>query len=117
MKRLLMGIVIGILLVAVTATSEAKRRRGFGWFRSRLTVPPRPTAPHPPAAHRPAHAAPPAAHAAPLPNGPPRYTPYHYYRDRNPRYYGGFHARQFDNIGMPPGDVGFRGNGLQWNAW
>lgn len=34
-----------------------------------------------------------------------------------PRYYGGFHARQMQNIGMPPGDIGLRGNSAFLNPW
>ena len=28
-----------------------------------------------------------------------------------PQYYGGIHARQLQNIGIPTGDIGIRGNG------
>jgi hypothetical protein len=34
-----------------------------------------------------------------------------------PRYYWGFHAREFQNIGMPPGDIGMLGSGIQRNPW
>ena len=34
-----------------------------------------------------------------------------------PKYYGGFHYSQFYNLGLPPGDIGFRGNGIYWNPW
>ena len=30
-----------------------------------------------------------------------------------PKYYWGFHARDFQNIGVPHGDVGMGGSGLQ----
>ncbi|MEM7786048.1 MAG: hypothetical protein AAF939_19200 [Planctomycetota bacterium] len=33
------------------------------------------------------------------------------------RYVGGFHQRYFDNIGVPPGDIGIRGNGINWYLW
>ena len=34
-----------------------------------------------------------------------------------PRYYGQIHARNIQNIGVPPGDVGLRGNGYLLNPW
>jgi len=34
-----------------------------------------------------------------------------------PKYYGGFHAREFQNIGVPHGDIGILGNGIQRNPW
>ena len=34
-----------------------------------------------------------------------------------PKYIGGFHASQIHNIGVPPGDIGFRGNGIYWTPW
>lgn len=34
-----------------------------------------------------------------------------------PQYDGGFHARHLQNIGVPSGDVGFRGNGITLNPW
>lgn len=34
-----------------------------------------------------------------------------------PKYYWGFHAREFQNIGTPPGDRGIRGDGTQWQPW
>ena len=34
-----------------------------------------------------------------------------------PKYYGGFHARQLQNIGIPTGDIGIRGNGIYANPW
>ena len=46
-----------------------------------------------------------------------RYNPYDYYRQVNPKYYGGFHASYFDNLGVPSGDVGLRGNGIYWSPW
>lgn len=36
---------------------------------------------------------------------------------RYPRYYGGFHARYFDNLGIPSGDIGLRGNSLYASPW
>jgi hypothetical protein len=46
-----------------------------------------------------------------------RYNPYGHYREPYPKYYGGFHARFFDNYGVPTGDVGVRGNGIYWTPW
>ena len=34
-----------------------------------------------------------------------------------PKYYGGFHYRHLDNIGIPHGDIGLRGNGLYMSPW
>ncbi len=34
-----------------------------------------------------------------------------------PKYIGGFHSSHFNNVGVPPGDIGFRGNGLYWTPW
>jgi hypothetical protein len=33
------------------------------------------------------------------------------------RYIGGFHQSHFDNIGIPTGDIGLRGNGFQFRPW
>jgi len=55
------------------------------------------------------------------PSPPPR--PNAYYQNAAnarvvyPRYYGQIHARNIQNIGVPPGDVGLRGNGFLPNAW
>jgi hypothetical protein len=41
-------------------------------------------------------------------------------RDVYPQYYGGIHARNVQNIGIPSGDIGIRGNGgvgVGWNPW
>ncbi|HZN32711.1 MAG TPA: hypothetical protein VFB80_02800 [Pirellulaceae bacterium] len=32
-------------------------------------------------------------------------------REFYPQYYGGIHARNMQNIGIPNGDIGIRGNG------
>ena len=37
--------------------------------------------------------------------------------ERYPKYIGGFHASHWYNIGVPPGDIGFRGNGIYWAPW
>ncbi len=34
-----------------------------------------------------------------------------------PKYYGSFHYRHLDNIGIPHGDIGFRGNGIYMSPW
>ena len=34
-----------------------------------------------------------------------------------PKYIGGFHSSHFTNVGLPSGDIGFRGNGLYWTPW
>lgn len=34
-----------------------------------------------------------------------------------PKYYGSFHYRHLDNIGIPSGDIGIRGNGLYISPW
>ena len=41
----------------------------------------------------------------------------HYLNRRHPRYYGGFHARYFQDLGMSPGDIGLRGNGIYSTPW
>jgi hypothetical protein len=33
------------------------------------------------------------------------------------RYVGGFHQSHFENIGIPSGDIGIRGNAYQWRTW
>ncbi len=56
----------------------------------------------------------------PVPNSyPPRYriAPDPYYYQPYPKYYGGFHHRHLSNYGVPPGDVGLRGNSLYWTPW
>ncbi len=34
-----------------------------------------------------------------------------------PKYYGSFHYRHLDNIGIPSGDIGLRGNGIYMSPW
>ena len=41
---------------------------------------------------------------------------------RNPaevdaRYIGGFHQSYFQNVGIPSGDIGIRGNAYNWRTW
>jgi hypothetical protein len=40
-----------------------------------------------------------------------------YWRSAYPKYDGGFHARHLQNIGIPTGDIGIRGNGITVNPW
>jgi len=44
------------------------------------------------------------------------------YKYRNPaevdaRYIGGLHQATFQNIGIPSGDIGIRGNAYNWRTW
>ena len=34
-----------------------------------------------------------------------------------PKFIGGFHSSHFHNLGVPSGDIGFRGNGIYWTPW
>lgn len=34
-----------------------------------------------------------------------------------PKYYYGFHSRSMQNIGVPTGDIGIRGNGITASPW
>lgn len=36
---------------------------------------------------------------------------------RYPKYTGGFHSRELQNIGVPTGDTGLRGNGFSMYPW
>ena len=38
-------------------------------------------------------------------------------REWYPKYYGGFHSRALQNLGVPTGDIGLRGNGFMMNPW
>ena len=42
---------------------------------------------------------------------------YHYMNSQFPKYYGGFHANYFQDMGMSPGDIGLRGNGIFATPW
>ncbi len=51
---------------------------------------------------------------------PPPYTNpgyYQYLNERYPKFYGGFHSNYFHNMGLPPGDIGVRGNGIYPTPW
>ena len=39
------------------------------------------------------------------------------YAGRYPKFQGGFHSRQLQDIGVPTGDQGLRGNGFQMYPW
>lgn len=47
------------------------------------------------------------------PTTPGRRNPY----EVESRYIGGFHRSHFNNIGIPSGDIGIRGNAFRWNTW
>ena len=43
---------------------------------------------------------------------------YGFYQPRDySKYYGGFHSRYFQDIGIPSGDIGTRGNGIYTTPW
>jgi hypothetical protein len=51
---------------------------------------------------------------------PYRYSYPHSYpsaEELYPKYYGSFHYRHLDNIGIPTGDIGIRGNSLYMSPW
>ena len=48
---------------------------------------------------------------------PSHYKTYHDLNRHYPKYYGGFHARYFQDLGLPPGDIGLRGNGIYATPW
>ena len=45
------------------------------------------------------------------------YTRYQSVEDAYPRYIGAFHSRYFNDIGVTPGDVGIRTNGIYMTPW
>ena len=56
--------------------------------------------------------------------GPRRIAPYNkqaavgaYGRAVYPKYYWGFHAREFQNVGVPHGDIGIRSGGISFEPW
>jgi len=60
----------------------------------------------------------------PVAFGAPTYPSDYGTRDRSPsveelypKYYGSFHYRHLDNIGIPHGDIGPRGNGIYMSPW
>lgn len=38
-------------------------------------------------------------------------------QDNDARYIGGLHRTYFQNLGIPSGDIGLRGNGVIWRPW
>lgn len=50
---------------------------------------------------------------------PPAPSSSRYWDDHpvHPKYFGGFHSSHLYNLGVPSGDIGFRGNGVYWNPW
>lgn len=53
------------------------------------------------------------------PIDPRRTYAYRYYQGNTmyPKYNFGIHNRHLENIGVPSGDIGIRGNGFMMNAW
>jgi hypothetical protein len=49
--------------------------------------------------------------------GPYRYNPYYQYKAMYPKYYWGMHARNYETIGIPHGDIGIRGNSITPLPW
>jgi len=47
----------------------------------------------------------------------PSPPPKSYDSSRYPKFIGGFHSRELQNVGVPPGDVGLRGNGFSMFPW
>ena len=45
------------------------------------------------------------------------YTRYQSVEDAYPRYIGAFHSRYFNDLGVAPGDVGIRTNGIYMTPW
>ncbi|HJN13539.1 MAG TPA: hypothetical protein QF564_32995 [Pirellulaceae bacterium] len=45
------------------------------------------------------------------------YARYESVEDAYPRYIGAFHSRYFNDLGVPPGDVGLRTNGVYMTPW
>lgn len=65
-----------------------------------------------------------AAAAEPAPTMEPRVGPAPSYAEtfyrlnsRYPKFYGGFHSSYFDQMGIPTGDLGPRGNGIIMTPW
>lgn len=53
------------------------------------------------------------------PINPRRTYAYRYYQGNSmyPKYNFGLHNRHLENIGVPSGDIGLRGNGYMMNPW
>ena len=94
--------IAAILSLVVVLSGLAAHVEAGGWGRGRLFAPRHVYRPPAPQYH---------------------YTPplgyYHYPTPTElyPKYYGSFHYRHLDNIGIPSGDIGLRGNGLYMSPW
>lgn len=96
MRTIVALLAVFALLMLTTHSCQAGRR---GWFRG----PPDPT--------------PLVGDGQGSDHAPPGYPRYQYSKQVYPKYYYGFHARYMQNMGVPTGDVGLRGNGITWNPW
>jgi hypothetical protein len=97
-----------VLSITVPVSSEASGRWGRRFAR-----------PAAPMVER-APPAPPVLPRSPLfaPISPElRHDPARYYQSVHPKYQSGFHARDMQNLGIPTGDIGLRGNGIFWTPW
>ena len=93
MKRLFVLILLsGVVLFSSIPETRAGRPRRLAPWRKGRTVQ-QPIAPH---AEYPLHYR-------------PHYSPYDYYKELYPKYYGAFHSRHIFNYGYPSGDIGLRG--------
>ena len=97
MKRILLAVSLAVALFVLLAGEANAQRHGRRIFFRGYTTPHRYQMPHY--------------------HGGYRYNPYHAYSDLYPKFYGGFHSRHYTTLGVPPGDVGIRGNGFQWLPW
>lgn len=52
-----------------------------------------------------------------VPLGPTRPSAARYDAGRYPKFQGGFHSRELQNLGVPTGDTGLRGNGFSMYPW
>ena len=89
MRKWLFPALVTLAVLAAANNCQAQGRRGL-FFRAR------------PFTHRPA---------------PSYQETYQYLNWRYPKYVGGLHASYFRDLGLPPGDVGLRGNGLYMTPW
>lgn len=101
--------VMATLVVALTASSLEARGPRFWRSGRRAATATRPTQPAP----RGGLLRAPAGYPGP----PWQRSTDDYYRAAYPKYYGGFHARELQNLGFPSSDIGLRGNGLYMGPW
>lgn len=104
MIRLLIAATLFLSVMTAAEDASAQRR----WFRRRRAAAQRPTHDYDP------RQLPPRVRN---PGPPGRRDTDDYYRAAYPKYYGGFHSREMQNIGIPSSDIGLRGNGLYWGPW